>query len=112
MTTIAQTTDNLRELHIVERIDELGPYCLVYTDDTAEGQEATYQSLEAAAWAIVAAEMKRGERHPLTVHGDDGEVARFDNALIRFRREWENTRRLCAAPRDKKTGRPLFVRMH
>ena len=112
MTTIAQTTDNLRELHIVERIDELGPYCLVYTDDTAEGQEATYQSLEAAAWAIVAAEMKRGECHPMTVHGDDVEVARFNQALASARREWETTRRIAAAPRDKKTGRPLFVRMH
>lgn len=37
------------ELHIVEYIDDDGRYCLVYTDDTPEGDEAVYDSLEQAA---------------------------------------------------------------
>lgn len=109
--SIAMKADDLQELHIVEWIDEQGPYCLVYTDETNEGMETQYDNLEAAAGAIVAGEMKRGEHYRFTVHGDDAEVLRFNNALLSARREWERMQRIAAAPRCKKTGRPLFVRM-
>ena len=95
--SIAPTAE-LEELFIVEHIDEEGRYCLVYTDDTAEGQEATCENLEAAAAAIVAAEMKRGEFYSLTICGDSTEAARFNKALRDARHMWKNIQFAASAP--------------
>lgn len=104
------TTEHKPELHIVEHSDEQGRYCLVYQDDTPEGQEATYASLEEAG-RVVAGLERKGEFYALTVHGDKREVYRFNAALRAARREFEVMERISRAPRDKRSGRPLFVRL-
>lgn len=98
------------ELHIVEHTDADGRYCLVYQDSTPEGQEAQYDSLEQAA-RVVAVLERKGESYALTVHGDDAECARFNNELVAARREYARMERIARAPRDKRSGRPLFVRL-
>ena len=104
------TTEHKPELHIVERTDEQGRYCLVYQDDTPEGQEATYASLEEAGQVVAGLERK-GEFYALTVHGDADEWNRFNRALWAARDEYSRMERISRAPRDKQTGRPLFVRL-
>ena len=98
------------ELHIVEHTDADGRYCLVYQDSTPEGEEATYDSLEQAA-RVVAGLERKGESYALTVHGDKREVYRFNAALRSARQEFDYIERVARAPRDKMTGRPLFVRL-
>ena len=95
--SIAPTAE-LEELFIVEHIDEEGRYCLVYTDATPDGDEAQCDSLEQAAAAIVAAEMKRGEFYSLTICGDSTEAARFNKALHDARRMWASIQLTAAAP--------------
>ena len=95
--SIAQTAE-LDELFIVEHTDEEGRYCLVYTDATPDGDEAQCDSLEQAAAAIVAAEMKRGEFYSLTICGDKNEAARFNKALRDARRMWASIQLTAAAP--------------
>ena len=95
--SIAPTAE-LEELFIVEHIDEEGRYCLVYTDATPDGDEAQCDSLEQAAAAIVAAEMKRGEFYSLTICGDKDEAARFNKALRDARRMWASIQLTAAAP--------------
>lgn len=103
-------TNTRPELHIVEHHDAEGRFCLVYTDATPEGQEATYDSLEQAA-RVVAGLERKGEFYALTVHGDDAECARFNSELLAARREYDRMARIARAPRDKRSGRPLFVRL-
>ena len=81
--SIAPTAE-LEELFIVEHTDDEGRYCLVYTDATPDGDEAQCDSLEQAAAAIVAAEMKRGEFYSLTICGDKDEAARFNKACLLY----------------------------
>ena len=95
--SIAPTAE-LEELFIVEHIDEEGRYCLVYTDATPDGDESQCDSLEQAAAAIVAAEMKRGESYSLTICGDSTEAARFNKALRDARRMWASIQFTAAAP--------------
>ncbi len=95
--SIAPTAE-LEELFIVEHIDEEGRYCLVYTDAMPDGDEAQCDSLEQAAAAIVAAEMKRGEFYSLTICGDSTEAARFNKALRDARRMWASIQLTAAAP--------------
>ena len=104
------TTEHKPELHIVEHSDEQGRYCLVYQDDTPEGQEATYASLEEAG-RVVAGLERKGEFYALTVHGDTDEWNRFNRALWAARDEYARMERIARAPRDKRSGRPLFVRL-
>ena len=98
-------------IHVAEYTDEQGPYCHVWT---ADGTGATYASLEAAAWAIVADGVKTGAAYSVTVHAAEGdagerEFARFTRAQSEARQHYERLQRLARAPRDKVTGRPLFV---
>lgn len=104
------TKQTLPELHIVEHTDADGRYCLVYQDSTPDGEEAQYDSLEQAA-RVVAGLERKGESYALTVHGDDAECARFNNELVAARREYARMERIARAPRDKRSGRPLFVRL-
>lgn len=92
-----------QELHIVELVDDEGTYCLVYTDDMPAGQEATYDSLEQAARAVVLGERKRGENYALIVHGDDSEFARFNTELARARREHDDIARLYGWNRQRRS---------
>lgn len=91
---IAQNSDTRQGLHIVEHTDEEGVFCLVYTDDTPEGQETIYDNLEQAARAVALGERTRGEKYELMVHGDDDEFARFNNEMRRARREYDDMERL------------------
>ena len=98
-------------IHVAEYQDEQGTYCAVWQDDEAG---TVYQSLEDAAWAIVADSVKTGENYSVTVHvaeGDEGEreYARFTRAQAEARRYWNRLQRIASAPRDKRTGRALFV---
>jgi len=95
--SIAPTAE-LEELFIVEHTDEEGRFCLVYTDATPDGDEAQCDSLEQAAAAIVAAEMKRGEFYSLTICGDKDEAARFNKALRDAHRMWASIQLTAAAP--------------
>ena len=95
--SIAPTAE-LEELFIVEHTDEEGRFCLVYTATMADGDEAQCDSLEQAAAAIVAAEMKRGEFYSLTICGDSTEAARFNKALRDARRMWASIQLTAAAP--------------
>ena len=95
--SIAPTAE-LEELFIVEHTDDEGRYCLVYTDATPDGDEAQCDSLEQAAAAIVAAEMKRGEFYALTICGDSTEAARFNKALRDALRMWASIQLTAAAP--------------
>ena len=95
--SIAPTAE-LEELFIVEHTDDEGRYCLVYTDATPDGDEAQCDSLEQAAAAIVAAEMKRGEFYSLTICGDKDEAARFNKALRDARRMWASIQLTAGAP--------------
>ncbi len=95
--SIAPTAE-LEELFIVEHTDDEGRYCLVYTAATPDGDEAQCDSLEQAAAAIVAAEMKRGEFYSLTICGDSTEAARFNKALRDARRMWASIQLTAAAP--------------
>ena len=99
-------------IHVAEYQDEQGVYCNVWQDDQAGG--ATYASLEAAAWAIVADGVKTGAAYSVTVHAAEGdagerEFARFTRAQEEARQHWQYLQRIARAPRDKRTGRPLFV---
>lgn len=95
--SIAPTAE-LEELFIVEHTDDEGRYCLVYTDATPDGDESQCDSLEQAAAAIVAAEMKRGEFYSLTICGDSTEAARFNKALRDAHRMWASIQLTAAAP--------------
>lgn len=88
-------------IHVAEYTDEQGPYCNVWTDDS---DGATYDNLEAAAWNI-------GFCKPIEiiVHGDDNELARFNKARREAVSYYMQQERIARAPRDKATGRPLFV---
>lgn len=98
-------------IHVAEYQDEQGTYCAVWQDDEAG---TVYQSLEDAAWAIVADGVKTGSTCTVTVHvadGDEGEreYSRFTQAQEEARQHYERLQRIARAPRDKATGRPLFV---
>lgn len=100
-------------IHIAEYEDEDGPYCVVYTDSQPDGI-ASYDNLEAAAWAIVGAGYQRGRTYKTLVHvvpgpAGDAEYARYTTAERAAINHYERLERINRAPRDKRTGRPLFV---
>ena len=110
MTIYDEISERNQTIHVVERSDEQGTYCLVYTGDTPEGEEATCQNLEAAAWAIVGDGRKRSVQHVVTVHVDnDVEYERYRAAERAATSHYDYLRRVAAAPRDRQTGRPLFM---
>ena len=106
--SIAPTAE-LEELFIVEHTDDEGRYCLVYTDATPAGDDSQCDSLEHAAAAIVAAEMKRGEFYSLPICGAKDEAARFNKALRDARRMWASIQFTAAAPSLSKRA-PFYAR--
>ena len=93
------------EINVVEHVDERGTYCNVWETGSKDGQ--TYDDLEAAGWDIT--RRYWGQEIDVTVYGDDNELARFNRARHESARYFLRQERITAAPRDKRTGRPLFV---
>lgn len=97
-------------INVIERQDEQGTFCLVWQDGQDEAQAAQYDSLEQAAGVIMLDSLKTAALPAVVVHGDNGEVARFNRAAIAAMNQWYRMRAQAAAPRDKRSGRALFTR--
>jgi len=94
---------------VAEYTDEQGVYCIVRQGEEPAGNDAEYANLEEAAWAIAASAVKSGEQVQVVIHGDNGQFGRFNRAQVEATRHYERLARQSTAPRDKLTGRPLFV---
>jgi len=94
---------------VAEYTDDQGVYCIVRQGEEPAGNDAEYANLEEAAWAIAQHAAQSGERVAVVVHGDNRQFGRFNRAQREATRHYERLARQATAPRDKLTGRALFV---